>query len=124
MLRPLIPRLLCVASAALFASTPVAAQNTITLEGVVRGDGAPVVGAQITVRNIATAELSRTLTRATGEFRILGLYSGQYTVNVKAIGYRQRTDTVNLVRGSVPVSISRSKRGRPNSRRRWSRRSA
>ncbi|WP_306523615.1 carboxypeptidase-like regulatory domain-containing protein, partial [Gemmatimonas sp.] len=90
MLRPLIPRLLCVASAALFASTPVAAQNTITLEGVVRGDGAPVVGAQITVRNIATAELSRTLTRATGEFRILGLYSGQYTVNVKAIGYRQR----------------------------------
>jgi len=99
MLRPLIPRLLCVASAALFASTPVAAQNTITLEGVVRGDGAPVVGAQITVRNIATAELSRTLTRATGEFRILGLYSGQYTVNVKAIGYRQRTDTVNLVQG-------------------------
>ena len=99
MLRPLLARLLCVASASVVTASALAAQNTITLEGVVRGDGAPVVGAQITVRNIATSEASRALTRPNGEFRVLGLYSGQYTVNVKAIGYRQRTDTVNLVQG-------------------------
>ena len=99
MLRPLMKRLLVAASASALVALPAQAQNTITLEGAVRGDGAPVQGAQITVRNIATAELSRTTTRVTGEFRVLGLYSGQYTVNVKALGYRQRTDTVNLVQG-------------------------
>ena len=78
---------------------PLLAQNTITLEGSVKGDGHRVVGAQITVVNVATRETARTLTRATGDFRVLGLFSGQYTVNVKAIGFRQRTDTVQLVLG-------------------------
>ena len=99
MLRPTLRRLLVAASAAGLAASPAAAQNTITLEGAVRADGAPVQGAQITVRNTATAEAQRATTRANGEFRVLGLYSGQYTVNVKALGFRQRTDTVNLVQG-------------------------
>jgi len=99
MLRPLIARLLCVASASAIAASAAMAQNTVTLEGAVRADGAPVQGAQVTVRNIATAEIVRSITRPNGEFRVLGLYSGQYTVNVKALGYRQRTDTVNLVQG-------------------------
>lgn len=64
-----------------------------------RGDGAPIVGAQITVTNVATNEVARALTRASGDFRVLGLYSGNYTVNVRAIGFRQRTDTVQLVIG-------------------------
>jgi len=76
-----------------------AAQNTITLEGGVRADGAPVATAQVTITNIATAEVVRTTTRATGEFRVLGLFSGRYTVNVRALGYRQATDTVELVIG-------------------------
>ena len=81
-------------------SAPLGAQNTITLEGSVKGEGAaPVASAQITVVNVNTRESQQTLTRASGEFRILGLFSGQYTVNVRAIGYRQRTDTVNLVIG-------------------------
>ena len=99
MLRPILTRLLLAASASAMASTAVLAQNTIILDGVVRAEGAPVVGAQITVRNVATAEVTRSATRTTGEFRVLGLYSGRYTVNVKALGYRQRTDTVNLVLG-------------------------
>ena len=99
MLRPMLTRLLVAASASVFAATAASAQNIITLEGAVRADGAPVQGAQITVRNVATAEVSRATTRPNGEFRVLGLYSGQYTVNVKALGFRQRTDTVNLVQG-------------------------
>ena len=92
----LFKRLFVAASCAAMLSRPALAQNTITLEGSVKGDGAPVVAAQITVTNVATRETARTLTRATGEFRVLGLYGGQYTVNVKAIGFRQRTDTVSL----------------------------
>jgi len=86
-------------SLAALLGAPALAQNTITLEGSVKGDGIPVVGAQITVVNVATRETARALTRASGEFRVLGLFTGQYTVNVKAIGFRQRTDTVELAIG-------------------------
>ncbi|MBY0489968.1 MAG: TonB-dependent receptor [Gemmatimonadaceae bacterium] len=98
MMRP-VTRLLLAASASVLAASSALAQNSITLEGAVRADGSPVAGAQITVRNVATDEVHRVLTRPTGEFRVLGLYSGQFTVNVKALGYRQRTDTVQLVLG-------------------------
>jgi hypothetical protein len=81
------------------ASGRAAAQNTIILEGAVRGDGAPVTGAQVMVTNVATAEVARVVSRAGGEFRVLGLTAGQYTVNVRALGYRPRTDTVQLVIG-------------------------
>lgn len=87
------------ASLTAMLSAPVLAQNTITLEGAVKADGQPVTGAQITVVNVATRETARTLTRSTGEFRVLGLFSGRYTVNVRAIGFRQATDTVDLVIG-------------------------
>ncbi len=99
MLPPFVKRLLLAGTSAVLAASPALAQNTISLEGSVRGDGAPVVGAQITVTNVATRETARALTRATGDFRVLGLYAGQYTVNVRAIGFRQRTDTVQLVIG-------------------------
>lgn len=89
-------RLMMGAGLSALLSAPALAQNTITLEGGVKGDGQPIAGAQITVVNVATRETARTLTRASGEFRVLGLFSGQYTVNVRAIGYRQRTDTVQL----------------------------
>ncbi len=91
-----LKRLMVAASLSAMLGAPALAQNTITLEGSVKGAGAPVSGAQITVVNVATRETARTMTRPSGEFRVLGLFSGQYTVNVKAIGFRQRTDTVQL----------------------------
>jgi len=99
MLPSLLKRLLIAGSLAALTASPSLAQNTITLEGAVRADGAPVVGAQITVTNVDTRETARAVTRSTGDFRLLGLFAGQYTVNVRAIGYRQRTDTVQLVIG-------------------------
>lgn len=91
-----LKRLMVAASLSAMLGAPALAQNTITLEGSVKGAGTPVSGAQITVVNVATRETARTMTRPSGEFRVLGLFSGQYTVNVKAIGFRQRTDTVQL----------------------------
>ncbi len=98
MMRP-VTRLLLAASTSVIAASTALAQNTITLEGAVRADGNPITGAQVTVRNISTSEVSNTTTRPTGEFRVLGLYTGRYTVNVRALGYRQATDTVELVIG-------------------------
>ena len=72
------------------------AQNTITLEGVVKADGQPLVSAQVTVTNVATKETARALTRTNGDFRIIGLFSGQYAVQVRAIGYKPSGQVVQL----------------------------
>nr|MCU0636890.1 carboxypeptidase-like regulatory domain-containing protein [Gemmatimonadaceae bacterium] len=101
MLRRLICGLgfLAVASATL--ATRAAAQNTITLEGVVTAadDGSPLAGAQLAVTNILSGEKRLATTRPTGEFRILGLFSGRYEVTVRLLGYKPAADTVQLVLG-------------------------
>ncbi|MBI1808718.1 MAG: carboxypeptidase regulatory-like domain-containing protein, partial [Gemmatimonadetes bacterium] len=81
------------------AARTLAAQNTVTLEGVVRSDAGPITGAQVTVVNIATQETGRALSRANGEFRVLGLFTGTYTVTVRYIGYKPVEQTVQLVIG-------------------------
>lgn len=94
-----VMRALAVATSAMVTTT-AAAQSTITLEGVVQGrDGEPIVGAQIAVVNIQTSERRNVLTRPTGEFRVLGLFSGTYSVDVRALGYKPVTDSVQLVIG-------------------------
>ena len=57
---------------------PLRAQNTITLEGSVKAEGSPIASAQVTVVNTATQETARSTTRANGEFRVLGLFTGKY----------------------------------------------
>jgi hypothetical protein len=90
---------LLLASAAL--GTRAAAQNTITLEGVVTAadDGQTLSGAQLTVTNILSGEKRLATTRATGEFRMLGLFSGRYEVTVRLLGYKPAADTIQLVLG-------------------------
>jgi len=76
------------------------AQTTITLEGRVVGEGgAPIQGAQITATDVSTNQSRNALTDASGEFRILGLSSGRYTVTARFIGYRPQTEAVRLVIG-------------------------
>jgi len=80
-------------------ATSAFAQNTVTLEGVVKADNQPLADAQVTVTNVATKETARATTRANGDFRILGLFSGQYAVQVRAIGYKPQGQVVQLVIG-------------------------
>ena len=81
------------------SSRALLAQNTITLEGVVKSEAGPLQGAQVTVVNVATQETARALSRASGEFRVLGLFAGNYTVTVRMIGYKPLSETVQLVIG-------------------------
>jgi Carboxypeptidase regulatory-like domain len=88
--------------AALIAATFVRtahAQNTLTLEGSVKGDAGPLGAAAVTVVNLATQDSARTVTRPSGEFRLIGLFTGQYQVTVRAIGYKPSVQTVQLVIG-------------------------
>jgi len=98
-----IARPLFVAACAAFAATalarPAAAQNTVTLEGIVRSEGLPLASVQVTAVNAETQETARATTRANGEFRILGLFAGQYTVSVRAVGYRPASEKVQLIIG-------------------------
>ena len=83
-----------------FSSGMLVAQTTITLEGTVTGEGGtPLAGAQVVVANAATQETRRGMTGPTGSFRILGLASGRYGVTVRAIGYKQAGELVQLVLG-------------------------
>ncbi|MBC7895322.1 MAG: TonB-dependent receptor [Cytophagaceae bacterium] len=85
---------------ALASPSGAMAQNTITLEGVVKSqDGQPVSGAQVIVVNTGTMERRTAGTRPTGEFRVLGLYSGKYSVEVRALGYKPVQDSVQLIIG-------------------------
>ena len=99
-MRHLLQRSLFAAALAMALSRPAFAQNTIILEGSVKGDaGAVLPRSQVTVVNAGTLDTSRALTRANGDFRLLGLSPGQYSVTVRSLGYKPGTQTVQLVIG-------------------------
>jgi hypothetical protein len=100
------------AALVLALASPLGAQNTITLEGIVLGDeGTPVAGAQVAVVNGGTGERRNATTRTNGEFRVLGLFSGRYQVEVRAIGYKPVSDSVQLVIGQRARLTFRMERG-------------
>ena len=80
-------------------ATAAFAQNTVILSGVVKAEGQPLADAQITITNVATQETVRALSKANGDFRVLGLFAGQYAVTVRAIGYKPTGQKVQLVIG-------------------------
>jgi hypothetical protein len=91
--------LLLTAFATIALAGSAAAQNTVSLEGIVRGDGIPIANAQVTAVNNETRETARTTTRANGEFRVIGLFPGRYSVSVRAVGYRPGSEKVEIIIG-------------------------
>ena len=95
----------CLSLAAVLAlpmlAAPAHAQNTMTLEGIVTSadNGAPLQDARLTITNISSGERRLAVTRASGEFRVLGLFSGRYEVTVRLLGYKPAADTIRLVLG-------------------------
>lgn len=102
-------RILAAAALAVAVATPVQAQRAILLVGV--GDaetGAFVEGAEVQVRGLGR----RARTDGMGRARIASLPAGQYTVEVRRVGYEllsapvllasgDSTDVVMMVRASV-----------------------
>ena len=86
-------------------SRPGLAQNTVTLEGSVKTEGVPVPGAQITVINSATNETLKTTSHSRGDFRVLGIFPGQYSVTVRLLGYTPSVQNVQLAIGNkIPLA--------------------
>ncbi|MBI2407745.1 MAG: TonB-dependent receptor [Gemmatimonadetes bacterium] len=98
-MRRLVSHALAALTLAAMMATSALAQNTVILTGMVRSEGQPIADAQVTITNVATQETVRSVTRATGEFRVLGLFTGQYAVTVRAIGYKPAGQKVQLAIG-------------------------
>ena len=82
--------------AALLGAAPIAAQaQQGTVAGTVLVEGAqrPLTGAQVTVEGQAGVGA---ITDGSGRFRITGLTGTTVTLNVRALGYRPETQTVNV----------------------------
>ncbi|MDQ8154513.1 MAG: carboxypeptidase regulatory-like domain-containing protein [Gemmatimonadota bacterium] len=98
-MRRLVGQALAALTLVVTLATTAFAQNTVILMGVVKADGQPLADAQVTITNVATQETVRSVSKANGEFRVLGLFTGQYAVTVRAIGYKPTGQKVQLVIG-------------------------
>jgi hypothetical protein len=95
-MRSPLHRLLVATLCAVALGRPAHAQNTVVLEGSVKTAAGPLGGAQVAIVNSATRETARASTRPNGEFRVLGLFPGQYEVTVRSIGYKPNRQAVQL----------------------------
>ncbi|MGH7576360.1 MAG: TonB-dependent receptor plug domain-containing protein, partial [Longimicrobiales bacterium] len=84
-------------AAATLASWPVAAQQTGTVTGVIRGEaGNPLSGASVTVGGDHAAT-----TREDGRYQIAGVPAGTHTVSVTMIGYAVGERGVTVAAGET-----------------------
>ena len=86
--------------AAIVPALAVSAQTTIPLEGSLKSSsGEAVPAATITITDPATNVTRNARSSTTGQFRVLGLSPGRYTVSVRALGYAPAAQNVELIIG-------------------------
>ena len=76
-------------------------QNAIS-GTVMDSSGALIVGANVTVRNLATGVVSQTATSSVGIYLVIGLKPGSYSVTVEAKGFERSVET------NVTVEIAKT----------------
>ncbi|MEQ1764921.1 MAG: TonB-dependent receptor, partial [Pyrinomonadaceae bacterium] len=90
----------CIAFLALLLSAVVtqAQSETATVLGTVRdANGAAVVGANVTLKNIATSITASTVTSDSGDYQFVNVKIGDYQIIVEASGFnRTIADRINL----------------------------
>jgi hypothetical protein len=84
---------------------PISAQsNTATLSGKVTGDtGVAIAKAEISVKNLATGQVSTAQAGETGSYNIANLPAGDYEVSVSAGGFATQESKVTLAAGAAQV---------------------
>lgn len=88
-----------------FLASDVSAQGvtTASITGqVTNATGAPIPGAEVSIRNTATGWTGQVATTESGRFRLSSLRPGPYMVSVEIIGYRPETlEEVQLALGET-----------------------
>jgi Carboxypeptidase regulatory-like domain len=67
--------------------------------------GSAVVGAAVTVRNVATNLEVKTITQTSGSFQASNLPIGNYTVTFSKVGFKTETHTAILVQGDRTTTV-------------------
>lgn len=80
-------------------AVPAAAQTTVTVTGRVTSAGRPVGDAQISVTDKETNQVRGARTSANGDYAVIGLQPGNYTVRVQRIGYSPASQDIRLLVG-------------------------
>lgn len=97
---------------ALFCPVGIGAQTTIQLEGTVRSaSGEALSGANVSVLDPSTNFIRNARTSAAGQFRLLGLQPGRYDLTVRALGFTQATQTVELLigqRANIVITLEKA----------------
>src|SRR3954471_440042 len=94
----------CALCALVFVTRAAGAQ---TIAGRVLGksDGAPVVGAIVTLLDSAGHSLSTKLAEDGGSFDFAAPFAGSYAVRVERVGFRSSTTTPFLVRQGEKIDV-------------------
>src|SRR5215472_5574599 len=75
------------------AGTVLAQSNTATLNGIVLDPNkAPVVGAKVTAKSVATGQERTAETAADGTFTLTNLAAGKYDITVEAKGFARSVE--------------------------------
>src|ERR1019366_8234613 len=98
-------RLVAVSAALLFVMPEVAHAQNVAVAGIVVAEGTqrPLAGAQVVVQGVTG---KGAVTDASGRFSLTGLSGTTVILNVRLIGYRPVTDTVNVGASDVRISLS------------------
>jgi len=102
----LFRRLFIVLGLVLFAA-PAAAQSGSITGRVIASDSRPIAGARVEARQAGGALAGNATTDDTGQFRIVNLAEGSYSVTVTRIGYQlQRIDGVQVGTGIATTDVT------------------
>jgi len=89
------------------ASTALGQEATGTVTGTVTdASGGAVANANVVVKNTGTAAESKTTTGATGQYAVVDLPPGMYTVTVQAPGFRKTTVSEQRLVVASPLRIN------------------
>ena len=85
--------------------TPIGAQtNAATLSGKITDtSGAAIANAQVSIKNVATGQVSAAQTDETGAYSIANLAPGDYEVSISAGGFNTAESKVTLAAGATQV---------------------
>src|SRR5262245_28304885 len=91
---------------ALLTATTVLAQSTASISGVVvDADGGVIPGADVVVKNVATAETFSTVSSDKGVFSIPAMITGTYSVTVSLTGFKTAVLNNVIVNAGVPANV-------------------
>ena len=90
-----------------FAATAFSQNSTSTLDGFVKDpQGSLIPNASVAVANVATRQVTSTLTDAQGHWAVPSLSGGTYSISVTAAGFKKATAADVKMDAGIPATVN------------------